>query len=362
VAVDHLILNGKFLSAGPTGVHRVAGELSRALSRLIADGCPGTERLRLTGLAPHDAMARASALPLEIRWLGPGRGIAWEQVVLPLRKGKGTLLNLCNIGPVLARDAITMIHDTQVQLAPQSYRTAFRWWYRAVQPLIARRHRHLLTVSEFSRGQILRAGLCGPERISVVPNGTDHVLRQPADRAAFGRLGLAQGGYVLALASDLPHKNIAVLLRAFARPELAALRLVLFGSGGAEDFARRGVAVPPSVVFAGRVSDGELRGLLEGALALAFPSLTEGFGLPALEAMQVGCPVVAAPCGALPEVCGGAALYAEPRDAAGWAAALVRLREEPALRAWLVGRGLDQAARFTWENAARKLVEIVSSL
>lgn len=362
MAVDHLILNGKFLSAGPTGVHRVAGELSRALSRLIAQGYPGTERLRHTGLAPHDGMARAQALPLAVRRLGPLRGIAWEQLVLPLRKGRGTLLNLCNIGPALARDAITMIHDTQVQLTPQSYRPAFRWWYRAVQPLIGRRHRHVLTVSEFSRGQILRAGLCRAERISVIPNGTDHMLEVAADPAAFDRLGLIPGGYVVALASDLPYKNIAVLLRAFARPELASLRLVLFGSGGPDAFARRGLAVPASAVFAGRISDGELRCLLERALALAFPSLTEGFGLPSLEAMQVGCPVVAAPCGAIPEVCGEAALYADPGDEAAWAAALARLHDDAGLRATLITRGRKRAGLFTWEKAAQKLVGILASI
>lgn len=362
MAGHDLILNGKFLSASPTGVHRVAAELAGALAGLIADGHPGTQGLRLSALVPADGMERAQALPLESRLLGPLRGIPWEQITLPLRKGRGTLLNLCNIGPVLCRDALTMIHDTQVLLTPESYRPAFRLWYRTVQPLIGLRHRHLLTVSNFSRGQIVEAGLCRPERISVVHNGADHILRETADPSVFDRLGLSRHGYVLALASTLAYKNVAVLMRAFHSAELAGLKLVLFGSGGAADFERQGVTVPPSAIFAGRIDDGELRHLMENALALAFPSTTEGFGLPPLEAMHLGCPVVAAPCGALPEVCGAAAIYADPHDDSTWATALAALRDDRGQHQHFIAAGLEQAQRFTWRNAAITLVGIMSRI
>lgn len=362
MAVQDLILNGKFLSAAPTGVHRVAAELARALAGLIAAGHPGTEGLRLSALVPEDGMKRASALPFAVRQLGPLRSIPWEQITLPLRKGRGTLLNLCNIGPVLSRDAVTMIHDTQVLLTPESYRPAFLMWYRTVQPLIGMRHRHLLTVSAFSRGQIVAAGLCPPERVSVVHNGADHILRERSDPAVFEKLGLTNQGYVLALASTLAYKNIALLLRAFHRPELEGLKLVLFGSSGMADFEAKGIKVPPSTVFAGRIDDGALRHLMENALALAFPSTTEGFGLPPLEAMHLGCPVVAAPCGALPEVCGDAAVYAGPDDPVAWAAALVEMRRNPAWRQRHVDAGLEQAQQFTWDKAAATLVEILSRI
>jgi glycosyltransferase involved in cell wall biosynthesis len=355
----HLQLNGKFLAAAPTGVHRVAQELGNALAALIAEGHPACAGLTLEVLAPYDGMERARAMAMPARLVGPFRHIPWEQLSLPVRRGRGLLLNLCNIGPVIARNAVTMIHDAQVLLSPDSYRRAFRAWYRVTQPLIARRHRMLLTVSDYSRRELAGAGLAPLSRIAVVHNGVDHVLSVPASPDVVARLGLAPQGYVLALANTQAHKNIGVLLRAFAEAELAGLRLVLFGGARAEDFAALGHPVPEGVIFAGKISDGEVRALMESALCLAFPSTTEGFGLPPLEAMLLGCPALVAPCGALPEVCGSAAAYVPPHDPAAWAGAIAALAADPARRADLAEQGRQQAARFTWRAAAVTLAEIL---
>lgn len=348
------IINGKFLRAPMTGVHRVAAELARGLAQLQDSGDPLVAGMAFELWHPHDARD-PQALGLPTRRLGPLTSIPWEQLTLPLGKGKATLVNLCNIGPALARDAVTMIHDTQVYQTPESYSRGFRAWYHFIQPAFAARHRRILTVSEFSRGEIARIGLAPLSRIGVVHNGVDHILRDAADAGIVARLGLASRRFVVALASTQAHKNIAVLLKAFARPELAGLTLVLVGSADRAAFAAAGMAAPEGVVFAGRVSDAELRGLYEAALALAFPSTTEGFGLPPLEAMLVGCPAVVAPCGALPEVCDSAADFVPPHDDAAWAAALVRLAEAPALWASRSEQGRNHAATISWATAARKL-------
>jgi len=200
------------------------------------------------------------------------------------------------------------------------------------------------------------------ERISVVPNGAGHLVDLTADDAILGRLGLRRGRFVVALANAQKHKNVGVLFETFAAPAMADLTLVLVGADGREVFAAAGAPAPPGVVFAGRVSDPELRALYENAACLAFPSTTEGFGLPPLEAMSLGSPALVAPCGALPEVCGEAALYAPPDDPGAWAATIRRLTDDADLRRRLKMAGLARAALYRWEDSARRLLEIIEAV
>lgn len=353
--MSRLILNGKFLSAPPTGVHRVAEELIRALdARLAAEGGP-----EAVLLAPPNA---GRALPLSAirqRRVGLTTWQIWEQAELPLRAGPGLLVNLCNLGPVARANAVTMIHDAQVRETPESYGPAFRAFYRAAQPVIGRRHRRILTVSEHSRQALIRWRVAPEAAIRVIPNGADHVRRTPPDRDAPRALGLRPGGYVLALGSAQAHKNTALLFEAFRDPALAGVPLVLFGMDPPAAIA----ADPPlNVIWAGRVTDARLFGLMAGAGAFACPSTTEGFGLPPLEAMALGAPVLAAPCGALPETLGPAALYAPPNDPAAWATAVAALLADPAARTERAAAGRARAARFSWSGAAERLLTVVEEL
>lgn len=354
-----IVINGKFLSAPPTGVHRVAAELANALADLKAEAHPSVHGLDIELLLPRDGIARAAAIRLPHRVVSPFVGIPWEQLTLPFAAQKSLVLSLCNIGPALSRGAITMIHDAQVHLSPASYARPFRLWYRFIQPLFARRHRHILTVSAYSRGEIAVAGLCREDKISVIHNGVDHILRDPADLSVLNRLDLVGRPYVLALATTQAHKNIGVLLKAFADPALTGIRLVLFGAHGPDAFAAAGHALPANIVFSGRISDPALRGLMEHALCLAFPSTTEGFGLPPLEAMRLGCPAVVAPCGALPEVCADAVLYASPGKPGDWVAAIARFAASSDHRRDYAVAGRRRAAEFTWRAAAIKLAGIL---
>ncbi|RZM04434.1 MAG: glycosyltransferase family 1 protein [Variovorax sp.] len=366
-----LVINGKFLQASTSrsGVYRVAREMLVALDRLLAENDALAAALRCRVLVPGDPDAglRLSRIRVESDPVRPGRspalrrlgGVLWEQTTLPRRARGETLVSLCNIGPVLHRDAFTMVHDAQVYTSPQSYSRTFRAWYRFALPLLGRHNRALLTVSRHSREQLDRFGVAAAARIHVIPNGCDHVLRLAPDPRAVADAGLAGRPYVVALANRQRHKNIPVLLEAFHAPALRHVTLALFGPARHEDFERQGVRVPPNARFLGFVGDEQLAGLLRHALALAFPSTTEGFGLPPLEAMALGCPTIVAPCGALPEVCGDAALWADPHAPAAWVDGIVRLRDDPGLRADLRRRGLAQAARFTWREAACGLLEAV---
>lgn len=361
--MKQIVFNGKFLTVSPTGVHRVAEELIKAFERLLADrrgqeGVPDP-----VVIAPTTAERKPPFSIIRVIKAGFASGspreLLWEQLNLPWLARNALLVNLCNLGPVFHPDSLTMIHDAQVYLTPESYSLGFQLWYKLIHPLLGRTNRRILTVSEYSKQQLVRCGVAPAEKITVIHNGCDHVLaRNPADDFVAAS-GLESGRYVLALASTLAHKNIRILLEAFADEKLADMTLVLFGSASKEAFEKLGTPIPPNVRFVGRVDDSQLAALMIQAAAFACPSTTEGFGLPPLEAMILGCPAIVAPCGALPEVCGEAALMADPHDAGSWVEQIRRLADDPDLSARLGEAGRRQAEKFTWDSAARKLANVL---
>jgi glycosyltransferase involved in cell wall biosynthesis len=358
----HVVVNGKFLTAESTGVHRVAAELIRHAHAILAEDARLAGKLELEVWVPPAGAEGARELGVPFKVVGPLSGIPWEQITLPARANGRLIVSLCNVGPVAARNAMTMFHDAQVHSTPQSYSPYFRHWYRFHQPLAGRRHRRILTVSNFSREQLAHYGLSKTDRTGVILNGVDHVLDIELDESILDRLAVQRGRYVVALANVQPHKNIGILLKAFADPRLADLDLVLFGAAGAAQFKAAGHALPERVRFAGRVSDGELRALYGSALCIGFPSTTEGFGLPPLEAMTMGCPAVVAPAGALPQTCGPAAVYADPSNAEEWIVAIRRLADDARYREELRVGSKAWASSFTWRNAASRLVEEILAL
>lgn len=354
-----IILDGKFLMTAPTGVHRVAEELICELDQMLQESPALRERYQLELFAPRRLHHRPKLKTISFVEGGVFEWIPWEQIDLPSRSPSALHVNLCNLGPIVSRNAITMFHDAQVYLTPRSYSTLFRLWYKLVQPVIGRRHKRILTVSDFSKQQLVRFGVAPEDKITVIHNGVDHILRTAADPGFAASVGLKPRGYVLALANTQAHKNVGILIKAFRDPRLAGFTLVLFGAAERKALeALGGGPLPDNVMLTGKVSDAQLRSLIENALCLGFPSTTEGFGLPPLEAMLLGCPAIVAPCGALPEVCGDATLYADPADAGDWVVKILSLRDnESEWQAWSA-KARAQAGQFTWRRAAQKLLEL----
>ncbi|WBH18076.1 glycosyltransferase family 4 protein [Sphingomonas radiodurans] len=353
VSPPHLFINGKFYSGATNGVHRVADRLLRELDRLAVEGAaPAGWDMRLL-LPKWDNWAPSFThiVPVPQR---AGHTQAWEQLILPRVARDGVLASFANLAPALHRNKLTMVHDAQFRLSPESYSTKLRWGYRALVPRGARTSRIVLTVSDYARDSLATFGIAEPEATRVIHNGADHILETAADHAVLTRHGLAARGYAVIFGSAARYKNVAIVFEAFARNGLAHLPLVVLGPSRAA-LAARGLIAPAGAIFASGVSDGELRALYEGAHCLLYPSRTEGFGLPPVEAMLCGCPVVAAPAGAIPEVCRDAVIYAGMDDAAEWEAAVLAL-DVPGVRAAKVAAGHARAATFTWAAAGRKLV------
>jgi glycosyltransferase involved in cell wall biosynthesis len=252
-----------------------------------------------------------------------------------------------------------VIHDAGVFDTPESYSLAFRAWYRFLHKMLARSGAQLLTVSEFSRGRIAAALGVAPEGIGVLPEGGDHMLRISADTGILARHGLAAGRYALVVGNPAAHKNLAALTSAAALLGVRGLTLAVAGAADPAVFRAGGGPAADAGRILGRVSDAELRALYENALCLIFPSRYEGFGLPPLEAMTCGCPLVAAHAGAVPEVCGEAALWFDPLRPETLVEALERLLDEEGLAAGMRDAGLKRAAHYTWEKAALALLALV---
>lgn len=354
-----IIINGKFLGAGLNGVHRTAAHYASAL---IARGRAAGSSVRL--LSPQPASPDPE-FPLLVPETCPGlfkKGQGWEMLDLP-RLARGSLLvNFCNLAPLLHGNSVVMIHDAQTYLYPGDYSGRQASAYRTLLPLIGARARRILTVSEFSRQSLAQNFVGRTDKIDVVHNGTDHILNVPADPDILSRHNLEHRGYVMVLGSIKGYKNIRRVFAAMASPGLSGHRLVVAGGASEDRYRAAGWTPPEGTIFTGFVSDGELRSLYENAAVFAFPSQTEGFGLPPVEAMHCGCPVVAARAGATPEVCTEAALYADPEDTDGWQAALTRLIEDEDIRADCIAKGHIRAQELTWEKAGDRLWSYVQPL
>jgi glycosyltransferase involved in cell wall biosynthesis len=285
----------------------------------------------------------------------PGRlahraGHAWEQGALPLRAarlGAQALLCPANLAPLAFPRNVVVIHDAAVLRHPGWYSAAYSAWQRRLLPRIARRALHVITVSEFSRAELRE--LLGIERVNVVTGGVDGAFAPHADpEGARAALGLARP-YVLCVASHTARKNLAALVPAARALAADGVEVVVAGGSRPQFAGERGLE---SLRLLGRVPDALLPGLYAGAEAFALPSLYEGFGLPVLEAMASGVPVVAARTSALPETCGGAALLVAPEGEA-FRAALAALLGDREERERLRAAGLARAAGLDWDATAR---------
>jgi len=355
---DTFAVNGRFLSQEMTGVQRYARNVVKALdASLAAVG----HKAMLVAPRASDAMALQA---FDTVLGGRLKGHAWEQIELPRLAGS-RLLNFCNTAPAVKRDQVVCIHDGNVFAAPESYCRSFRIAYRTLQPLLARRGVRIATVSNASARQLARHLPLRSADIAVLPNGHEHALAwdpAKADRARslLAARPAAERPFVLALGSQARHKNLALL--ATIAPRLAEIGIdVVVAGGDSGILAPQQLAQAANLKLLGRVSDDDLAFLLERALCLAFPSWTEGFGLPILEAMARGCPVVSSNSASMPEVCGDAALLASPANAQAWVEHIKALAGSATLRQELSGRGRERLPLFSWHSTAEGYLDLLRS-
>jgi glycosyltransferase involved in cell wall biosynthesis len=285
------------------------------------------------------------------------KGHAWEQLVLP-RKVRGRLLwSPSNTGPLAVSRQVVTIHDLAFLDVPATQADRFRRWYAFLVPRLAPRVRHVIVVSEFTKERLLRWVDLPPDRVSVIPNGVDHTLFHP-------RRAKTQNPYVLTVGTLEPRKNLANLLEAwrlaFSRLPGVEMRVV-GGRGKSTVFAEQKLSAPPACTFLGRVADEELARLYAGAALVVVPSSYEGFGLPCLEAMACGAPLLYNDIPPFREVAGNAGVPVNATRPSALADAIVSLMRDDGLRKSLAGSAPARAREFRWERTARMTREVLEA-
>lgn len=295
-------------------------------------------------------------------------GHLWEQVILPRRTKNKLLWSPANTGPLTLSRQVLTIHDLAALEHPEWFDRRFATWYGSIIPLLARRVRHVITVSEFSKRQLINLTQIPESRVSVIPNGVDaRFCPKSSDeiRRVRTKLNIACRTYLLSVSSLEPRKNLSRLLKAW---QLGAARLpsdawlLIAGIKGKDTIFRTTTleAIPPKVMFAGFIAEEDLPALYSGATALVYPSIYEGFGLPALEAMASGTVPIVANSTALPEVVGDVGLYIDPFSVDDLTESIVRIVSDADLRIRLSRRAVQRAKEFTWERAADSTWQVLT--
>jgi glycosyltransferase involved in cell wall biosynthesis len=363
------LVNARFAGIRMTGVQRSAYEIVR---RLISDG---SGRYHL--VSPRSKVPpKGEGLSLRIRQRGRLRhGHLWEQIELPgmVRRmgGKAVLYSPMTSGPVAVKRQVVTAHDLFPVEHPEWFSREFSRWYSWLWPILLRRVARIVANSEYTRQRVLeRYGLPEEKVVTCHFAHDDRFAPPPPEEAEWFRAdrGLPES-YLLYLGSVEPRKNLITLAAAWKRTSAREEGVKLVVAGGA---ARKAVfnaancgaeaLRDPTIHYLDYFSDEHLPLLYGGAEAFVLPSLAEGFGLPVLEAMACGTPVICSDTTALPEITGGAARLVPPLEVEAWTEAIDSVLSNLELRRRMGKAGTERASRFSWTKTAeavRSLLEAV---
>ena len=339
---NEILVNDRVLTASVGGVQRYTDEICKRLDD------------RIKRVSPERSMH------------GP-MGHLWEQFLLPRLTSGRMLWSPANAGPVALKRQVVTFHDIAVLDHPEWFGKRFAAWYRWLVPRLARRVKRIVAVSEFTKSRLVNSLGIDFMKIAVIPNGVDERFRR-TNRAEIctvrTRLPQSFSSYVLNVGSQEPRKNLARLLEAWSQcvdriPP--SVWLVITGiKGTSQVFATMPqMSLPRRVHLAGFVPESELPALYRGALTLVYPSVYEGFGLPALEAMASGVPPIVGDNTSLPELVRDAGLCIDPFNVGAIAESMIRMVNDVDLRAELGRRSIERSHMFDWNRSARDTWEVL---
>lgn len=295
----------------------------------------------------------------------------WEQFILPLGLKGDLLWSPANVGPILYKNQVLTIHDV-MPIEPNydnhvNFSYFFSHWYRYMLPRLAANVRHIITLSNFSADRIMHLLGVNANKISIIPNGIDHQKFYPRSESEIqefiNKKGLPGSKYILSLSSILPHKNFQSILDAWKLLSGSLPKDVyLFIAGGIPKYGGYSMSnMPPRVHYLGYVEDEYLPILYSGAMFFVFLSLYEGFGLPPLEAMACGTPVLASDIASMSEVVGGAGIKVNPLSISDIAENIKLMVSDAELRKELSDKGIENAMLYDWNKTSSQVWQILNN-
>ena len=345
-----IYINSRFLTQRITGVQRFAIEISKELRKMD---------IQVRFVAPGNIIHNDIAKELGAVRIGTLGGHFWEQVSLPryLKRIRSPLLiNLCNTAPLNYINKVVTLHDITFKLFPNNFSFLFRSYYNFLIPRILQSSKKVITVSNFSKREILKHYKIEENKVDVIYNAVSKEFT-PSKKGNYEK-------YILGVSSLSKHKNFDMLIKSFNKIKDKDLKLYIIGekNRNLNNILTKEHKLNSDVIFTGRVSDQELAELYSNAVCFVFPSLYEGFGIPPLEAMSCGCPIAVSNIASLPEVCRDAALYFDPLDMEDIAAKILKVVQNNDMKKTLIRKGFNQVKKYSWEKSANKLINVINKM
>jgi glycosyltransferase involved in cell wall biosynthesis len=355
-------INGRFLTQEITGVQRYALEVIKSLDYMLGIGEISKNKYSVTLLIPRHVKYKPKLKHIHVKSIGRLKGHIWEQSELLYYSRNGLLLNLCNSGPIFKSNQIITIHDAAVYAIPHTFSLTFRTWYKFLLKRLAAHSKRVITDSNFSKKEIIKHTRISAEKVRIIYLGKEHLLNIEMDNSILLKHNLKHESFILAVSSMNPNKNFQSIVKAIKILGNNNIEVVIAGGRNSKVFGQLNNMLSANVKELGYITDNELKSLYENALCFVYPSFYEGFGLPPLEAMACGCPVIVSNAASLPEVCGDAALYCDPHSPEDIADKIFKLINNKELRDSLSEKGLKRSKQFTWEKCAEETMEVIEEV
>lgn len=356
-----IYINGRFLTQPGTGVQRYAHEIVSNFD-LLLENRELANKLNICCLVPPRTPRNISWKNIPTETVGINNGNLWEQVDLPLYLKRNFLFSPANTGPLFYRNQAITFHDASVFAVPHAYSFAFRLKYKLIFMSLSRLAQGIFTDSRFSQNELSRYLKQPQEKFKIIHLAGDHINRIVPDTQILNKYNLTKDEYILTVGSQSPHKNLAGLKNAIKLLD-SDIKIVFAGGEYQKVFRKETICnTPQNSISLGYITDNELKTLYLNALGYIFPSYYEGFGLPVLEAMQCGCPVLCARTAALPEIAGNAALFFDPTNEKEIAESIDQIFSNRQLRNDVIQKGYQRAREFNWQTTAHNTLEVLLAM